>query len=215
MQHAPTRHRTRFLGTSLVILLRACPLATARFVEPAVSIHPEFSGAGGFGRGAGELGDIDGDGAMEVVIGAPFVGGARQGCWALADARSTQAVRAKGSWSCNPKGCGRTSAGRSPTPRSMPTEIAATRSTAAPSSEEWRRSFPDRLAHDLRPSRLPDHVRAPRFVSESRLTGPPPPPPCWLRPWPGRHSPARGTPTSRRHAGPRSRPPRPARPSPL
>ncbi len=51
------------------------PHALAQFVEPDVRVHFQVSGTGRFGWAISELADIDGDGAMELIVGAPFVNG--------------------------------------------------------------------------------------------------------------------------------------------
>ncbi|UYV11814.1 MAG: FG-GAP-like repeat-containing protein [Phycisphaera sp.] len=74
MQPVPNRRLSGLLS-----ILAAClvPIESARgqFVEPDVRVHFEVSGDGRFGWAISELADIDGDGAMELIVGAPFVNG--------------------------------------------------------------------------------------------------------------------------------------------
>jgi hypothetical protein len=46
--------------------------APGEFVEPEVTVLHSFTGAGSFGWAVSELADVDGDGAMEAMAGAPF-----------------------------------------------------------------------------------------------------------------------------------------------
>ncbi len=65
---------TRVLGpVSIVCLL--CSLAPAQFLEPDVEAAHTFTGVGTFGWGVSELRDINADGVMESISGAPMRGG--------------------------------------------------------------------------------------------------------------------------------------------
>ncbi len=57
-------------GAGLVVALLSCA-ASAQFQEPGAAAIHSFSGTGGFGWAASELGDITGDGRMEAMISAP------------------------------------------------------------------------------------------------------------------------------------------------
>jgi len=58
-----------------VMMLCAGAACAGEFVEPQVTVHQQFEGTGVFGWAVSELGDIDGDGAGEAIVGAPYVGG--------------------------------------------------------------------------------------------------------------------------------------------
>jgi hypothetical protein len=71
----PPNHHLRGPLCALLAIAGAAPQARAQFIEPDVRIHFQASGTGRFGWAISELADIDGDGAMELIVGAPFVGG--------------------------------------------------------------------------------------------------------------------------------------------
>ena len=71
----PLTNRRTCCLLALSASLLATGSASGQFIEPDVRVHFEVSGTGRFGWAISELADIDGDGAMELIVGAPFVNG--------------------------------------------------------------------------------------------------------------------------------------------
>jgi hypothetical protein len=69
--------------------------ANAQCVEPSCTIIEQYNGAAGstFGWGVSEIGDVDGDGAMDVLTGTPFdtTGGSNAGMAVVFSSRNSAA----------------------------------------------------------------------------------------------------------------------------
>lgn len=68
--------RTLIIGcTALAAMLLGSAAAGAGFVEPTTVLQTWHGTGGGFGWAVSELGDVDGDGAMDAISGEPFANG--------------------------------------------------------------------------------------------------------------------------------------------